>query len=535
VNENEIRKYWQVEIRAKSGNRLVGSIPYKSLSEPLYNGMREMLWPECFKKSIRENDIYFVLSHDAGKPIASTASGTLRLKDTAQALKFEVDLPDTTLGRDLYTDVKSGNFKKMSFGFNFVETDIEEVNGEPVNIVYEGNLAELSPVVWAAYSSTSLQARHLSDDINLRNLKNHFAGSEEKMRNEKEILDYYKNRSFENFGEFIGAVVVSGKNDDLAPYQDTRLATGLNETIGSEGGFLTPPGFSEKLLFGQYASPLIKSVLSLRIETPDVALPFAVSSDRSNGLYDGLIFYQVSEADEKTASFFRVEQIKPSLKKTVGLGYATDELFSDVNVLERWFFSIMSNGLAWELEDRLINGAGFNTWLGLLNAPAKIRVDKESGQSPATICSQNIRNMKSRLLPESHNSNGLWWIVNQTTLPQLQGLTEAVGTGGGQANLYQYKKNENDFDRLAGIPVYVSEHGKQLGTEGDLILADLAYYLFCQKAIRKQVSGHLRFVYDESAFRFILRSDGQPIIAKPVTPKNGNETLSPIITLQTRS
>ena len=40
---------------------------------------------------------------------------------------------------------------------------------------------------------------------------------------------------------------------------------------------------------------------------------------------------------------------------------------------------------------------------------------------------------------------------------------------------------------------------------------------------------------DETAFRFILRVDGQPLWNSAVTPANGTNTISPFISLATRA
>lgn len=50
-------------------------------------------------------------------PLATTAGGTMRLEETAQGLKVEADVADTSLGRDLRTSVKRGDIRGMSYGF----------------------------------------------------------------------------------------------------------------------------------------------------------------------------------------------------------------------------------------------------------------------------------------------------------------------------------------------------------------------------------------------------------------------------------
>ena len=44
---------------------------------------------------------------------------------------------------------------------------------------------------------------------------------------------------------------------------------------------------------------------------------------------------------------------------------------------------------------------------------------------------------------------------------------------------------------------------------------------------------HVQFVTDETAFRFVLRLDGQPLWHSALTPYKGSDTLSPFVTVAT--
>jgi hypothetical protein len=53
--------------------------------------------------------------------------------------------------------------------------------------------------------------------------------------------------------------------------------------------------------------------------------------------------------------------------------------------------------------------------------------------------------------------------------------------------------------------------------------------------MRDDMSIHLRFDYNETAFRFLFAMDGQPWLNAPLTPFHGTNTLSPFVALATRS
>ena len=44
----------------------------------------------------------------------------------------------------------------------------------------------------------------------------------------------------------------------------------------------------------------------------------------------------------------------------------------------------------------------------------------------------------------------------------------------------------------------------------------------------------MRFIYDETCFRFVYRYNGQPIPYSPLTPYKGSATQSPFIVLAQR-
>ena len=89
---------------------------------------------------------------------------------------------------------------------------------------------------------------------------------------------------------------------------------------------------------------------------------------------------------------------------------------------------------------------------------------------------------------------------------------------------------------LLGRPIVPIEQCQTLGTVGDIILADLSQYVIADKGGLESASSiHVRFVYDESVFRFVYRVDGQPIWNSALTPFLSANTLSPFVALASRT
>ena len=113
--------------------------------------------------------------------------------------------------------------------------------------------------------------------------------------------------------------------------------------------------------------------------------------------------------------------------------------------------------------------------------------------------------------------------------PQLYALS--LGTGA--APLFTWGP---DGPLFMGRPVLETEYNPTLGSKGDIILADLhEYFLADPEDMTVEISRDVRFVNDETAFRFRMRVDGLPAWDSPTTPLNGTATVSPFVSLAERA
>jgi len=145
------------EIRAE-GRKLVGYAATFG-NETRVLDFHETIAPGAFAASLRSQpDILALVDHDPSKVLARTKNSTLRLSEDARGLAFTIDLPDTTLGRDILAMATRGDLGGMSFGFVVPEGG-DEWRGDKRtlrNVV----LHEISVVQsFPAYGGTSVQAR----------------------------------------------------------------------------------------------------------------------------------------------------------------------------------------------------------------------------------------------------------------------------------------------------------------------------------------------------------------------------------------
>lgn len=345
---------------------------------------------------------------------------------------------------------------------------------------------------------------------------------------------------FKSFGEQLMSVAKAGTSGAIA---DPRLraeeekATGLSEGVPAEGGFLVQEDFAAELLKRTYIQgeilsrvtrfPISANSNRLRVNT------LSESSRKAGSRWGGVLAYWKAEAYEKVKSKPTFGQLLLELNKLIGLCYATDELLEDAAALEgviNWAFQME---FTFQIEDAVINGTGAGQPLGILNAPCTIPVAAEGGQAADTVVTENIWNMWSRMWAPSRQ-NAIWFI-NQDLEPQLFSMYVAVGATGVPVYLPANGLAGSPYSTLMGRPVIPVEYCQTLGDLGDIILADLSQYWMIDKGGMQRASSiHVKFIEDETCFRFVYRTDGQPSWPAALTPFHGTVTVSPFVTLAAR-
>lgn len=343
-------------------------------------------------------------------------------------------------------------------------------------------------------------------------------------------------RAWGSFSEFLQAVVDSstpGKRFDPR-LRENRAATGLNEAVSSDGGFIVQSDFANDLLTRVYNTGALASrVRRVPISAQSNGLKINVIDETSRvagSRFGGVRAYWLAEADAYTASKPKMRQMELKLQKLGAVCYLTDELMADATALQSVVEDAFVKEMAFAVDDAILRGDGAGKPLGILNGGSLVTVAKETSQAAATVLKDNIVKMRARLFA-ANRPNSVWFI-NQAVEPQLNLLTlgdlGCYFPAGSLANAPE--------DRLFGRPVLPIEHCSALGTVGDIVLADLGEYLMIDKgSMQMQSSIHVRFLYDEQVLKFTYRVDGQPVWNSALTPYKGSDTLSPFVTLATRS
>src|SRR5262245_51420470 len=106
-----------VELRTNGDTTTIRGYAYvfNALSHDL-GGFRERIDPGAGLESLRSADIVATFNHDPDKPLGRTGNG-LRVGEDDTGGWYEIDLPDTSAGRDVAELVTRGILRGSSFSF----------------------------------------------------------------------------------------------------------------------------------------------------------------------------------------------------------------------------------------------------------------------------------------------------------------------------------------------------------------------------------------------------------------------------------
>lgn len=162
MTERETRALTQApELRATDGAKTAaGYAALFNSRTQIGDWFEEVIAPGAFADAIA-GDVRALIDHDTGRVIGRSTAGTLRLSEDDKGLFVEIDLPDTTDGRDLAVQLERGDITGMSFGFRVTKEEWDQTGEIPVRTIKGVELFEVSAVAFPAYADTEIALRSL--------------------------------------------------------------------------------------------------------------------------------------------------------------------------------------------------------------------------------------------------------------------------------------------------------------------------------------------------------------------------------------
>lgn len=316
-----------------------------------------------------------------------------------------------------------------------------------------------------------------------------------------------------------------------------------NEGSGADGGFAVPPDFRTAIMDAVAGEEsLISRCDTVTVTGNSFTAPVDMTTPwQTTG---GIQAYWGTESGTKTQSKPALQERTTKLNKLYALVPLTDELVEDAAGMDAYLRRKAPEKIGFAANLAVVQGDGVGKPLGFLNSPAVVSVAKESGQQADTLVANNVFKMYSRMYSPSRSR--AVWLINQDIEPKLFGLSiagtdntgNAVTGWGGLVYTPANGLSGAPFGTLFGRPVIPSQAMETLGDFGDIAFVDLSQYLLLLKSglnPKVDISMHLWFDQDLTAFRFVLRIGGIPWWDAPISARDGSATYSPFVALAERA
>lgn len=131
---------------------------YELFEDPDFGKVYERISPQAFDRADM-SDVVFLRDH-AGRVLARTKNGSIKLSTDEHGLLTETNLGLTSASKEMLEDIRVGNYSQMSFSFT-VESDHWEGNVRVIDRIKK--LFDISAVAFPAnpYTDIGLSARDL--------------------------------------------------------------------------------------------------------------------------------------------------------------------------------------------------------------------------------------------------------------------------------------------------------------------------------------------------------------------------------------
>lgn len=390
--------------------------PSKPLQDKNGTEFFEVILPDTFKKSIEKSkaenkDIKLLVNHDETKILARTGNESLVIEEVDGQTVFRAELPNTTLGKDIFELINKGLSFGMSFGFEVAKDEWIKENGIYKREVSEMTVTEISILtIEAAYNGTEVQTEQRSLEIP-KNLTT------------KEVTN-------------------------LEKLQITNTEQSLNTLIKEERALQTTANGSAVIPTG-VASELVKRienvspVFAMARKYPSTVGTLKVAKETEATMQAGF----VGEGADITELATNFEMIQLTQKRVGGYITLSQQLINDSAIsMDDYVPDMLSRQVAKAVEKSILIGTGGTEFAGITSDKAVQTVEVVGA-----LTIDSLIDLYLSINPEF--LNGSAFIMQTKLFKQVAKLKD----GNGQPYLQNGVVNGAITHSLFGMPVFTSD------------------------------------------------------------------------------
>jgi len=335
---------------------------------------------------------------------------------------------------------------------------------------------------------------------------------------------------FDSIGEFFYTIAENRADPRLQALKRQRPGESESRTsqqmgVGALGGFAMPEQFwnEVKSVSPQEAIVRPRATVIPAGSPPDAKITVpTLDQSAAQNIYGGITVQHAGEKITLSETNLKLRRATLEPKKLAAYAVSSNELLLNWQAAGPFLQGQMRKAIMGAEDYDFLRGNGANRATGLTQATCKIEYSRATA---STIVYADIVGMFARI----KMGGNLVWLASQTTIPQLANIRDS-----GSNNLWIQNARDGIPSSMFGYPVLWNDRAPGLGTAGDLILADLSYYLVKDgSGPRVDLSDQVLFETDETAFRIVWYVDGTPWLNNPIGLEGStSDTVSPFVILK---
>jgi len=325
---------------------------------------------------------------------------------------------------------------------------------------------------------------------------------------------------FRSLGEFIATIRFNRNDPRLVMRSSEDPVAKVGD--GEQGGYLVPDRFLDEILQVKPEEAVVRPRAQIipAGDPPDATMYVPVLDQAGTNMYGGVEVQWIEEGAAKPPSKPIFDRISLTPHEVAGTISVTDKLLRNTAAWDPLARRLLRNAVIAAEDAAFLTGGGTTEPTGIIGHASNIQVPRETA---GAVGYEDIINMyASQLMGGTYV-----WIANQTVLPQLMAMEDGAGH-----LVWQPNAREGAPGTLVGIPCLISGRLPVLGNTGDLVLADLKYYLIKDgSGIFIDASPHIRFTENITVVKVTWNVDGRPWPSSPFTLEDGSTQVSPFVVL----
>jgi HK97 family phage major capsid protein len=288
-------------------------------------------------------------------------------------------------------------------------------------------------------------------------------------------------------------------------YSDTEIArvfkaSTMVSSSDALGGYLVPEDYRASLLSTPVEAPhILPRATVVPSMTGEVTWPKAVQTDANE--YGGMTASWINEAASKPQTDTQFTQEKIATHELAMYTEISHTLLRRSAIaLEQWIATRGRQVAMDAMDAAFINGDGNGKPLGLLQTTGIRTVGRQTAD---TVVRKDLVELKYALKP--YHRAGAVFVAEDGVIKTLEELEDNEGRP-----LFTANTATGIFERLAGYPFIATTRNPSLGTEGDVLFADLReYYIPMEQDIVIKRSDDYKFQNNVASIAIFVHVGGK--------------------------